>query len=470
MVTKPNTQYDYGYNLMRFCEGVGETPEHLRGIRLSKDSAVLAEFRKKHEIPTQARADEDGSYVVLDLLKKFVRSGKLVDLSPHNLGAEISVAALSKAKRSGLHNAVRAYFKSEIVRAALPDEAFKIDEGSRVRRSRDFSMEGSEGIEQAKRIVLATKEPYRTLYWAALYGCMGNAELCALNEEWPQIREQLQSGKDPVRVSFEYRKENELPYYTFVPARILRPYMPHGENPFINASRKKDGVVVGGNPVNDGNLIKKWRDGRTRAKVDLAVGVHNIRDLWRTYAVKAGLESSTAEFLMGHSLNTIDPNRYNQIYRDIAYTRGQWEKMRKLIDGESQEWRKDVDELKQRLDKTEYERKDDQRQANRQFLIALQFSPKAIKRIAEQHNGDLANLTRDEKRKFAEQAKMRLGQSRPAGKESKPPARLRVTKEEAELLQEQGWEKIEVFESGRVLLEWRYSTPPPKRQLLAPSK
>jgi hypothetical protein len=31
---------------------------------------------------------------------------------------------------------------------------------------------------------------------------------------------------------------------------------------------------------------------------------------------------------------------------------------------------------------------------------------------------------------------------KPTAKESKPPPRLRVTKEEAELLQEQGWEKV----------------------------
>ena len=122
-----------------------------------------------------------------------------------------------------MYAAVRAFFKSEAVRAALPDETFKIEEGSRVRRSKDFSMVRREGVEQAKRIILATKEPYRTLYWAALYGAMGDDELCHLNEEWAEIREQLQSGKDPVQVTFNYRKENELPYYTFVPARIFVP-------------------------------------------------------------------------------------------------------------------------------------------------------------------------------------------------------------------------------------------------------
>lgn len=472
VVTKPNTQYDYGYNLMRFCEGVDETPEHLIEIRLSEDKEELAAFRKKHDIPSQVkRPDKDGSYVILDLLKEFIRSGKLVDLSPHNLGAEIKVAKLSKTKRHGLYAAVRAFFQSEAVRAALPDETFKIEEGSRVRPSKDFSMMRREGVEQAKRIILATKEPYQTLYWSALYGAMGDDELSHLNEEWPEIREQLQSGKDPVQVTFNYRKENELPYYTFVPARVFRPYMAHTESPFVNARRKKkDGGVIGGNPVNEGNLIKRWREGRRRSRVGIAVGVHNLRDLWDTHAVKQGLRPSVAEFLMGHSLKTIDPNAYNQIYKDVEFTMEQWEMMRKFIDGESEEWRKDVDALKQRLDKNEYERREDLRQANQQFLIALQFSPKQIKRIREQHNGDLANITKDEKRKFAEQAKARLGLLKPTAKESKPPPRLRVTKEEAELLQEQGWEKVEVFESGRVLLEWRYATPPPKRSLLVPNK
>jgi hypothetical protein len=217
-------------------------------------------------------------------------------------------------------------------------------------------------------------------------------------------------------------------------------------------------------------LLKRWVAARERASVGILVGEHNFRDLWRTYAVKAGLEPSSAEFLMGHSATAIDPNRYNQIYKDPGFVRAQWEKMRKLIDGESEEWRKPLEELRQRLDKTEYEKREDLRRANREFLIALHLSPKQIKRIEEQHNGDLANLTREDKRKIAEQVKARIGlKPTPAGRD-KPPQRLRVTKDEAELLQEQGWEKIEVFESGKVLLEWRYATPPPKRPLLVPNK
>lgn len=85
--------------------------------------------------------------------------------------------------------------------------------------------------------------------------------------------------------------------------------------------------------------------------------------------------------------------------------------MRKFIDGESEEWRKDFDDLKQRLDKTEYERRDDLRQANLEFLRALPLSPKQIKRIREEHNGDLANITKEEKRKIAEQVRS-MGEDR----------------------------------------------------------
>jgi hypothetical protein len=311
----------------------------------------------------------------------------------------------------------------------------------------------------------------RTLYWSALYGAMGDDELSHLNEEWPQILEQLQAGKDPVQVTYNYRKENELPYYTFVPAWVFRPYIACSKNPFVNAMRKKkDGGVIGGNPVNEGNLIKRWREGRQRAKVETAVGVHNIRDLWDTHAVKQGLRPSVAEFLMGHSLKTIDPNAYNQIYKDVEFTMEQWELMRKFIDGETEEWRKPVEELKQRLDKTEYERREDLRQANLEFLRALPLSPKQIKRIREEHNGDLANITKEDRRKIGEQVKARLGLLKPTSKESKPPPRVRAPKEEAELLMEQGWEEVKVFDSGNVLLEWRYATAPPKRPSPSPSK
>lgn len=468
-VTRPNTQYDYGYNLMRFCEGVWESPERQVDIRISKDSKLLAKFRETHEIPPRKRPDEDGSYVILDLLKKFIRSGRLIDLSPRNIGAEIEVAKLSKTKRHGLYAAVRAFFKSEAVSAALPLETFKIAEGSRViRGSKSFSMEGIEGIEQAKQIILAAKEPYRTLFWAALYGCMSDAELCTLNEQWPDIREQLLQGKDPVRISFEYRKTNDLPYYTFVPAKVFQPYAQCSQTPFLNISMGKKG---GGKPVNSGDLIARWRKSRDRSNVNLKVGIHKLRNLWSTYSAIAGLEVSSAEFLMGHSLTRIDPNRYKEIYNAPTFVREQWEKMRKLIDGETEEWRKPVEELKQRLDKTEYERRNDLRQANLEFLRALPLSPKQIKRIREEHGDDLANITKEDRRKIAEQVKARLGLLKPAaGRDGKPPHRLRATMEEAELLMEQGWEKIEVFESGRVLLEWRYATPPPKRSSPSPSK
>jgi hypothetical protein len=460
-VTKPNTQYDYGYNLMRFCEGIGESPERLREIRLCTDGKVLGTFRSTHQIPNQGPPDKGGQYVILDLLQKFIRAGKLVDLSAHNLGATIEVSQLSKTKRAGLYNAVRAYFKT--IRAPLPEETFKITENSRVvPRNKEFTMEGRKGVEEAKQIILASKEPYKTLFWAALYGGFGDAELCTLNGQWPEIRRQLQAGKDPVRVEFLYRKSNEQKYYTFVPARIFQPYVQHSSIPFLTVGMKGE---KGRGPVNENNLVDRWRGGRARARIESEVGVHNIRDLWRTCAVKAGVDSSVAEFFVGHS---IDPNRYNQIYKDVPFMVHEWEKMRKFIDGETQEWRKDVDELKQRLEKNDYDRKEEVRRTNREFLIALQLSRGEIKRIEKRVGGDLANLTKQEKAKLAEKAKKRF-QQRGELKESKPPPRLRATAEEAELLQEQGWEKIEEFQSGRVLLEWRYSSPPPKRPILAPS-
>ena len=467
-VTKPNTQYDYGYNLMRFCEGVSESPERLLQIRLSTDRKLLETFRGKHKIPhASGPPDENGEYVLLDLLQAFIREGTLTDMSAHNLGAEIKVADLSKSKRSGLYNAVRAYFKA--ARASLPQETFKIDENSRVvRKNKDFEMEGRKGIEDAKDIIKATKEPYKSLFWAALYAGLGDAEICTLNDQWNSdggIRKQLQNNKDPIKIEFLYRKSNTQKYYTFVPARIFQPYAQHASAPFLTLGRKGK---KGGDRVNENNLVDRWRGGRTRAGKETEVGVHNIRDLWRTCAVKAGVDASVAEFFVGH---TIDSNRYNQIYKDVPFMVSEWEKMRKYIDGEIEEWRKPMEELKQRLDKTEYERREDLRRANKEFLRALPLTPKQFKRIEEQCGGDLANLTRDDKRKIAEQIKARLGLLKPAlGAKDMPKPRLRVPKEEAELLQAQGWDKIEVFDSGNVLLEWGYATPPPKRPSQSPSK
>ena len=451
-VTRASTRYDYGYNLLRFCEGVGESPERLMAVRNSTDPQVLAEFRKKNQIPhlDTTPPDKDGSYVIVDLLQRFISSGKLVDMSVPNLGAEIEVAKLSKAKRSGLYNAVRAYFKK--MRAALPDEDFKIAENSRIVQSKDFSMDGDEGIDEAKSIIQAGKEPYRSLFWIALYGCLGNGELCTLNAQWKEIRKQLRAAppKDPVRLHFSYRKSNDLPYYTFVPARLFQPYLQCAEKPFMNAY---------GETVNEANLVTAWHSARERVRFDREVGLNNMRDLWRTDAVKAGVESSVAEFLMGHSLRTIDPNQYNKIYRDVAYTMEQWEKMRKFIDGETQEWKKDVEELREKLDRSEVERRNDIRMFNRQFLEAL-YSDRTIRRIEQQHGGDLANLTGQDREKYVESRVPDRQEMVGQEKDEPPPIKVIAPGPEADALIEQGWAPKKL-QDGRWRLEWLYATTPP---------
>jgi len=284
----PRTKLDYAYLIWQFCKWAQETPEALVSIRVSRARKRIKDFREKHGIPnTSAIKDVDGNYAVVDLLQKILRGGELPDQRGYaktdGKRRIIRIASLSANKREQYLTAVRSYFKS--LRAPITwDTSFKITQTNRVPRQ-EFDKSGTKGVDEVRAIAYACKEPYKTLFLCAAYAGLGAGETELLNKLWvPQILPQLKSGKTVVKIDYGRRKSNNQPYYSFLPAKLLTPWLNRNEGdqkpPFINTQLK---------PVQYHNLSQNWWYARKRANIGKSVTIHNMRDLWRTSAVKAGV-------------------------------------------------------------------------------------------------------------------------------------------------------------------------------------
>jgi HPt (histidine-containing phosphotransfer) domain-containing protein len=480
------TQTSKGNYLYKFCQSVGETPEALKKLRYVSDKKKLAAFRKKHLLPPPTKEGEegppeDGGYVLLDLLQAFIRRGRMLDygrpedwrlkkLEANGTPGErrvIEVAKLSKHRREGFYYAVRSYFAAQRGGALPSDENFKISDVSRTTMRDDFDMEGDRGIQELNRIIMASNEPYRTLFSAAKYALMGRSELAELCGKWEKtILPALQKNEEIIRIDYTYRKSNPQPYYTFLPAKIFQPFRSQATNPFTTHR------INGGRQITVDDIDRNWLHARRRAKIPRVVGVNNVRDLIRTKATNAGADASCAELVMGH---TVDPLRYNQIFGDPAFVKGQWEKLRKWVDGETQEWKKDVESLTQKLEKTETARRDDRRLMVDQMLADFHYAPRQRKQIAKQHGGDLANVPLNELSEYAAKAEPEFQAKKPREDMEKqdgpPPIKVMRPGPEADKMIEQGWTP-ERMKDGRWRLVWKYKSkapPLPKPQTPSPN-
>ena len=73
-----------------------------------------------------------------------------------------------------------------------------------------------------------------------------------------------------------------------------------------------------------------------RAGLKKHVSGHDMRDLLITKCERIGLgmNQATAQFLVGHSSKTIDPNGYRKMQHDPEFVQAEWQKWRKFVDSE----------------------------------------------------------------------------------------------------------------------------------------
>ena len=266
-------------------------------------------------------ADEKQGYEMIDLIQEFLASGTYKDGRRGFDGKTVHVAEASAGRRRLMYAAVRSFFAHH--RAALPaDKTFKISDNGRVRQTQYME------LDKAHAIIGALKEPYRSLYNIALYSGMGQGEVLALNEMWPQLRRQVREGKDPIRVDFSRRKTNENPFFTFIPARLLKPYEDEVEKPFRVLTKHER--ERRSRPIIGHDLEVAWKYARKRVGFSKeGYRGHHLRDLFITLGYKVGVSKESTDFMTGH---VVDRYNYLQLSREPGKVLAEWSKIQGFLD------------------------------------------------------------------------------------------------------------------------------------------
>ena len=219
-----------------------------------------------------------------------------------------------------VYSALRSFFLHN--RAMLPrDPSFSV-RGSRPRNV------GNLVVSEVRRILDSSNECYRAIFLCMLMSGMGRNELIFWNKEgYESLKEQLDHDLRIIKIDLPGRKKgkNKRPFYTFIgrdAIDALRVWL---------RIRPKDATTIFTNQYGDSvshdsvgrywwrhlyylGLIKRQENydhGFRHGK-----NLHEIRDVFRSRWQKSGRAPEAAEFFMGH---VIDPNDYNQAFRDEAY-------------------------------------------------------------------------------------------------------------------------------------------------------
>jgi len=293
------TKGNYGRILYHFCKWAGKSP------------AELLELQRQAKI-----GGPDTEFKVLDdLVHKFLLQGIINDDSIRGRGRQIKISETGKANRQLFNAAIRSFYSHN--RLPLPrDPNFKIKEKSRVNGTLEQVQ-----VQDARAIIGATKDPYRTLFACAMFAGLGQGELILLNELWPEIRDQVKAGSDPVTLRFSHRKLNEKEYFTFIPKRLLEPFIDVPTEPFRTGR---------GTPVSGPDLETSWKFAKKRAGITKRFRIHDLRDLFRTLCWRVEIAGETANFLMGHSI--ANEHGYLRMIQEEGKVAEQWGKVRSYLE------------------------------------------------------------------------------------------------------------------------------------------
>jgi hypothetical protein len=301
-LTTQETRNVFGQALEVFCIWSRKTPKQLLDMR--------------HD---DLKNPDDG-FRTLELVEQFIMKGEYPDRRKGREGKIVKVAETGRARRELYLTAIRSFFAHN--RLELPrDATFKITESDNVSEKETF-ME----LDTARKIIGCLKEPYRTLASAALYAGLGRKEALSLNRMWPMIEKQLRDEKDPVRIDFAKRKSNPRPYFTFLPAKILKPHLGK-EIPF--GVYTKHSKTKRFRAMNESDLLVAWRYAKKRAGVEGKQTFHMLRDLLVTSFYRVGADVTTAQFLTGHG---VDGNQYLQIMKAPERPEKEWKRFAEYLE------------------------------------------------------------------------------------------------------------------------------------------
>jgi hypothetical protein len=284
---------------------------------------------------------EDREYEMIDLLKEYIR-GKPGTYKALRLRVSI----------------VKSFFREN--RAELPDEKI------RIRASRS-PVQSKMDDTVVRDLVENNEFDMKAFYLTLFMGLLDLDRFIEFNKKYGKgLTDHLKEKgvNEPFVIEYPGRKENRNKtwFTTFIGHDALVAWKNYFER---KRGYPKDGESIllddTGKSIQDPtlrqrhirmlarlNYIKRGNDISTRH----GYGLHNFRDAARTLLHKAkheGLDLDCAEFWMGH---TIDPNDYDQFYRDKEYLLEQYkiaEKHLNIISGFTTSSGQDTKELAQQI-------------------------------------------------------------------------------------------------------------------------
>jgi len=257
---------------------------------------VLDEFCSAYEVEADVLLDEakgDG-YAMLDLLQDYVRA------KPG-----------TRSYKAYVYNVLQSFFLAN--RSALPRDKFRI-------RGDKLPAVPRLTIENVRAIALMAGLRDRSMILCGWAGLMGCGELLHMNEQWLNVRKQL--NDDLIRVDFpQGRKGNLLPYYSFIGGDALEALREYVEKTRPPKNDRYIWLTQYGGPISRMSYQSAWHTLTVRLALRPAkrgpygsrygFNIHEMRDLARSIWHKSGADKDVAEFLMGH---VVDRNKYDKIY------------------------------------------------------------------------------------------------------------------------------------------------------------
>jgi len=177
--------------------------------------------------------------------------------------------------------------------------------------------------DDAERIIIESKEPYRSVFRFMLWGGIGCdefAEIQANPEVHEGIEQQRANEKSYIRFDLRPRKSTVDDYYVLVPKQFV-PRFPVLTLKYGNR---------GGRPIGSNDLETTWQRASRRAGLrQIGMGPHTLRSAFRSQCAKAKVEEAVAEFQMGHGPG--DKYGYSREVQDETYVASELSKLWKGV-------------------------------------------------------------------------------------------------------------------------------------------
>jgi integrase len=292
----PSTAQTYAHHFRNWLKWMGENGGEFAG----KSPDELVAFQKN--------AAKDDAYRILDLTQAWVLEGN----------------GLRRGTKGNMIGAVKSFFEHN--RAGLPrDKSFRL-------RSETPMVPNLLTVEEIRRAVLASNQTFRAAYMAMLAGGLDQESTVYWSDNgWPNLKEQLAAGKDPVKIAIPGRKatKNVTEFSTYITGDALDALKTHARQ-----RGNEDGPIFRnqfGDPIAKTALAKYWLrrlkelgiirrgDGKVQR---YGRGLHNLRDTFRTLWAESGAKPHIAEAMMGHAAKA-DPYGYDQSFKNEEYVKEQ---------------------------------------------------------------------------------------------------------------------------------------------------